>query len=57
MGYPVFIVTLNDGNSVAYLDYCPHKGRPVTSSHAEARELPALLSPSMGSSAIWELVS
>jgi len=30
MGYPVFIVTLNDGNSVAYLDYCPHKGRPIT---------------------------
>jgi len=29
----------------------------VTSSHAKARELPALLSPSMGSSAIWELVS
>ncbi|MGC8557623.1 MAG: Rieske (2Fe-2S) protein [Nitrososphaeria archaeon] len=30
MGYPVFVITLSDGTEVAYLDYCPHKGRPIT---------------------------
>ncbi len=28
-GYPAFSVELN-GKVVAFLDYCPHKGRPLT---------------------------
>ncbi len=29
-GFPAFSVELKDGTTVAYLDYCPHKGRPIT---------------------------
>ena len=29
-GYPVFSLRLSDGRAVAYLDYCPHRGRPIT---------------------------
>jgi Ferredoxin subunits of nitrite reductase and ring-hydroxylating dioxygenases len=29
-GYPAFSLKLSDGRIVAYLDYCPHKGRPIT---------------------------
>ncbi|MDG6935698.1 MAG: Rieske 2Fe-2S domain-containing protein [Nitrososphaerota archaeon] len=29
-GFPAFSVQLSDGTRVAYLDYCPHKGRPIT---------------------------
>ena len=29
-GYPAFSVELSDGRVVAFLDYCPHKGRPIT---------------------------
>ncbi|MGC8569412.1 MAG: Rieske (2Fe-2S) protein [Nitrososphaeria archaeon] len=29
-GYPVFSLRLSDGRYVAYLDCCPHKGRPIT---------------------------
>ena len=29
-GFPAFSVKLTDGTTVAYLDYCPHKGRPIT---------------------------
>ncbi len=29
-GFPAFSVELEDGTTAAYLDYCPHKGRPIT---------------------------
>ncbi|MEM3197716.1 MAG: Rieske 2Fe-2S domain-containing protein [Conexivisphaerales archaeon] len=29
-GFPAFSVKLSDETTVAYLDFCPHKGRPIT---------------------------